>query len=150
MYEPIGWKGECLLCRRDGTDFLVSLSVGPVEDMQGRVIGSFGIGHDISEQKRAEEALRRSEEQFRELAEHIRAVFFILTPDPFAITYISPAYDQIWGRLRQQLYDQPCSRTRIFPRVRVVRFQMIIFRRAMRASSSFNSTPITLRKGDSE
>ncbi len=109
MNEPGGWEGECLLGRRDGADVLVSLSAGRVKDNKGRAIGSFGIAHDIGERKQAEESLRESESQFRELAEHIRAVFFVSTPQPFAITYISPAYDQIWGRPRQQLYDRPTA-----------------------------------------
>src|SRR6202035_145736 len=79
------------------------------KDNKGQVIGSFGIAHDIGEQKRAAAALQQSEEQFRELAEHIRAVFFVSTPEPFAVTYISPGYDHIWGRPRQQVYDQPAS-----------------------------------------
>ena len=55
----------------------------------------------------AEEDLRQSEEQFRQLADNIREVFYILTPDPARMTYISPAYDEIWGKPRQELYDRP-------------------------------------------
>ena len=57
--------------------------------------------------RQAEDNLRQSEEQFRQLAENIREVFFILTPYPVQMTYISPAYDEIWGRPRQELYDRP-------------------------------------------
>jgi diguanylate cyclase (GGDEF)-like protein/PAS domain S-box-containing protein len=57
--------------------------------------------------RQAEHNLRQSEEQFRQLAENIREVFFILTPHPVQMTYISPAYDEIWGRPRQELYDRP-------------------------------------------
>jgi PAS domain S-box-containing protein len=107
MNQPTGWKGESIARRRDGTEPVISLNVGPVTDGEGRVIGSFGAAQDISDQKRAEEALRQSEEQFRELAEHIRAVFFVSAPEPFAVTYISPAFELIWGRPRQQVLDRP-------------------------------------------
>jgi diguanylate cyclase (GGDEF)-like protein/PAS domain S-box-containing protein len=107
--ESGGWKGDCILRRRDETDFPVFLNVGPIKDNEGRITGMFGIARDITERKRVEESLRSSEEKFRELAEHIRVVFFVTTPEPFAITYISPAYDQIFGRQRQQVYDQPTA-----------------------------------------
>jgi len=107
--ESGGWKGDCILRRRDETDFPVFLNVGPINDNEGRITGMFGIARDITERKRVEESLRSSEEKFRELAEHIRVVFFVTTPEPFAITYISPAYDQIFGRQRQQVYDRPTA-----------------------------------------
>ncbi len=58
-------------------------------------------------QNETKENLRQSEEQFRQLADNIREVFYILTPDPVQMTYISPSYDEIWGRPRQELYDRP-------------------------------------------
>jgi diguanylate cyclase (GGDEF)-like protein/PAS domain S-box-containing protein len=67
------------------------------------------VVRDITERKRAEQKLRASEEQFRQLAENIREVFFILTPDPVKFAYISPAYDEIWGRPRQELYERPAA-----------------------------------------
>ena len=59
IYESDGWKGECLLARRNGVDLSVSLNAGPVKDDEGRVVGSFGIAKNISERKRTEEDLRR-------------------------------------------------------------------------------------------
>jgi PAS domain S-box-containing protein len=57
---------------------------------------------------RAVEALRESEERFRQLAENIGAAFFITegfseTP-PGQLRYVSPAYEKIWGRSRESLY----------------------------------------------
>jgi two-component system, cell cycle sensor histidine kinase and response regulator CckA len=50
-----GWKGECLHCRRDGSDFPVYLNVAPLKDSAGRVIGNVGIVRDLTESKQAEE-----------------------------------------------------------------------------------------------
>lgn len=109
MFENEGWKGECLLLRADGTVCPIMLRTGPVKDEGGRVTGSFCVGLDISDRKRTAAALERSEQQFRELAENIREVFFTHTIDPFRMTYISPAHEEIWGRPRQEVYDRPAA-----------------------------------------
>jgi PAS domain S-box-containing protein len=46
---------------------------------------------DISERHRASQALRQSEERFRQLAEHIREVFWMSDPHKTEMLYISPA-----------------------------------------------------------
>ena len=56
--------------------------------------------------KRSDEELRASEEQFRQLAENIREVFFIGEPERAGLAYLSPAYEEIWGRPRQVLYER--------------------------------------------
>jgi len=61
------------------------------------------------ERKRAEEKLRESEERFRELAENIREVFYIYEEDIHQISYISPAYMEIWGLTCESLYHEPQS-----------------------------------------
>jgi PAS domain S-box-containing protein len=53
--------------------------------------------------------LRESEKQFRQLAENIPEVFWVGSPDWREILYISPAYEKIWGRSAQSLYEQPLS-----------------------------------------
>lgn len=94
------------LARPDGSRLWLRTNKVPLRDRAGRVIGVIGTYEDITEQRDAEKALRDSEEQFRQLAENIREVFFVVTADPLRITYISPAYEQIWGRPRQELYDR--------------------------------------------
>lgn len=59
------------------------------------------------ERKRVEESLRENEERFRQLAEHIREVFWMTTADGSQVIYTSPTYEEIWGRSRRSLYDHP-------------------------------------------
>ncbi|NJL44831.1 MAG: PAS domain S-box protein [Leptolyngbyaceae cyanobacterium SM2_3_12] len=54
------------------------------------------IVRDISQRKQAEQALKDSEERFRQIADNITEVFWLSTPE-HEILYVSPAFNQIWG-----------------------------------------------------
>jgi PAS domain S-box-containing protein len=57
----------------------------------------------------ANQELQSSEERFRQLAEHIDDVFWIAASDTAEMLYVSPAYEKLWGRSCQGLYEQPLS-----------------------------------------
>jgi len=61
------------------------------------------------ERKRTEVALRESEERFRQLTENIREVFWMTDLKKSRMIYISPAYQEIWGRTSESLYERPRS-----------------------------------------
>ena len=84
-------------------------SKAPYRDGQGNIIGLIGICHDITNLKLAEQARRESEERFRQLAENVRSVFWLQEAGWGRLLYISPAYEEIWGRTCQSLYEQPRS-----------------------------------------
>jgi PAS domain S-box-containing protein len=58
-------------------------------------------------QRREIEELRRSEATLRQLAESIPQVFWMSDPEVSEMVYISPAYEQIWGRTRESVYRNP-------------------------------------------
>ena len=62
---------------------------------------------DVSERQRWERELRASEDRFRRLAETVDQVFWIVQPEPEAILYASPAFEEIWGRPVEELYADP-------------------------------------------
>jgi PAS domain S-box-containing protein len=61
------------------------------------------------ERQRAEEALRETEERFRQLAENIHEIFWMMDARGERMIYISPGYEEVSGRTRQGLYERPRS-----------------------------------------
>jgi len=57
----------------------------------------------------AAEKLRESELLLRTMAESIRDVFLLREPKEWRLLYVNPAYERIWGRTCQSLYDDPDS-----------------------------------------
>jgi PAS domain S-box-containing protein len=53
---------ETIRRRKDGTLFDVSLTISPIADSQGKIIGASKIARDITEHKRAQQALREAHE----------------------------------------------------------------------------------------
>jgi PAS domain S-box-containing protein len=94
--------------RKDGAVVDVSVTVSPIRDDQGSLIGASMIARDISSQKAAEEALRRSEERFQLLANKAcDAIFrYELRPMPH-FSYISPAIRAITGYEPDAYYQDP-------------------------------------------
>ena len=62
-----------------GGDFLVTVS--PLLNLQGNLMGSVHVARDITARKRAERALRESEEKFRTLMENLNVGVYRNTPD---------------------------------------------------------------------
>lgn len=70
----------------------------PIVSPDGKANQVLGISTDITARKQAEIALRRGEERFRQIAENIREVFWITDTRDNKLVYISPAYEEVWGR----------------------------------------------------
>lgn len=59
------WEGEWIAPRRDGSSVWVWVGNTPVHDESGSAIGLLAVAFDISQRRRAESALRESEERLR-------------------------------------------------------------------------------------
>jgi PAS domain S-box-containing protein len=103
-------------CERDGTPYDIELpkhtakgrqiwvrSIGEaVRDAQGRIIRLQGAFQDISDRKRAEEALRANEARFRTVVQSSWDVFQLVDPGG-RIAYESPSVTRVLGYVPQEL-----------------------------------------------
>ena len=95
---------ECDNRKFDGTPIWVEGDYICIYDLHGKIVGHFGVQRDIGDRKKTEAALKESEERFRQLAENIESVFWMVNVQPQEIIYISPGYEKIWGRSCNDLY----------------------------------------------
>ena len=49
------------------------------------------------------------EERFRQMAENIHEIFWVRDARDGRMLYVSPGYEEVWGRTCQSLYDEPRS-----------------------------------------
>ncbi len=101
----IGTGRDVAAVRKDGS--LIDIHVSVSEMHIGASRKYTGMIRDISERARMEEAVRESEERFRQLAESIDAVFWLTTPDKQQVLYVSPAFETIWEASREILSTNP-------------------------------------------
>jgi len=91
--------------RADGVAVDIEVAATLYPDPNGPAVQI--LVRDVTQRKRAEAALRESEERFRQIAETIDEVFWSTTPDKNRMLYVSPAYENIWGRPCAELYANP-------------------------------------------
>lgn len=81
---------ETVRVRKDGTTLVVSLTVSPIREVGGEIIGASKIARDITTRKRMEEALRESESRLRAVVEATPECVKIVASDG-ALMFMNPA-----------------------------------------------------------
>jgi two-component system, cell cycle sensor histidine kinase and response regulator CckA len=119
--EPFGslWTAALARVRDTGRDERIEFTlphadgeqqwdarISPVFTADGEVRGLLAIGRNITPMRSAARALRESEERFRQLADAIQQVFWILDVEARRVLYVSPAFERIWGRPCEELYRE--------------------------------------------
>ena len=102
-------RAEVRVRRADGEWRWVACYGEPRFAKDGEFLGHGGLCTDITGRKKAELALRSSEEKFRQLAENIREVFWVRDPATRKNLYVSPAYEHVFGRTCESVYRNPKS-----------------------------------------
>jgi PAS domain S-box-containing protein len=73
-----GWTGELINVNKNGDEFPILLSTSVIKDDAEKPIALIGISTDITERKKAEEALKQSEERFKSLVDNMLEPALIL------------------------------------------------------------------------
>ena len=92
---------ETMRRRKDGTLVAIALTVSPIRDESGRIIGASKIARDITEHRRLHEALRASEERFRNLANAVPDIVWTAAPDG-SITFANDRWFSFCGITPEQ------------------------------------------------
>lgn len=93
---------EFELIRKDGTRATVEISTFPVK--REEKVEVIGIARDITERKKAEEALRQSEEKYHSLVENIPDVTWTFDSESHPI-FISPRIKEVFGFTPEEIYQ---------------------------------------------
>jgi len=100
--------GERTFVRKDGTKFTGEIHSGPVY-REGRVVAVRGVLRDITKRKQAEEAIKQSEEKYRDLVENMTEVVYIISEDG-VVSYISPAVESLIEYAPSEVIDEPFAK----------------------------------------
>ncbi len=104
-FEHEGWR-----VRKDGTRMWASVVIDPIHDDDGRLIGFAKVTRDITDRKRAQEALRLSEERFRLLVQGVTDyAIYMLDPQGYVSNWNSGA-QRIKGYTEDEIVGQHFSR----------------------------------------
>ncbi len=111
---------SCQLKRRDGTLVSCAVSSHAYFSPEGDYLGVEGSIRDVSMRRKAEEALRSSEERYRRLVENLESEYFFYTCDTMGrMTYVSASItrllgytqDEFLGDMGRFLTDNPANKT---------------------------------------
>lgn len=87
----------------DGSIRWISHNCRPLHDQNGKFLGIRGSNRDITEKKRAEEALRVNEERYRTYTEKISDVIWVLDTETMCFTYVSPSVEKLRGYTAEEM-----------------------------------------------
>ncbi len=97
-YKAFDWE----LIRKDGSRCYVETSVSLTKDSKGHPIGFQGIARDITKRKQAEEALRKSEERFRNVHE-TAPLAFVVWDNNTCVTDWNKKAEEIFGWSKEEV-----------------------------------------------
>ncbi|HJX37138.1 MAG TPA: PAS domain S-box protein, partial [Anaerolineae bacterium] len=121
---------ETTIRRKDGEARVIAWHSTDLLHQKGHSVGSIAIGRDVTEQRQAEEALRRSEEKHRQLADSIADVFFAMDQE-LRYTFWNKASETLTGIPAQDAMGK--SIFEVFPDTEDTARTAAVYRDALKA-----------------
>jgi PAS domain S-box-containing protein len=90
--------------QRGATDYILKDRLGRLVPAIRQAVSRL---EEIAQRRRADEALKRSQERFHQLAEQSSDVFWFSSADPERVIYVSPAVERIWGVSAERFCADP-------------------------------------------
>ncbi len=142
-FKTIGEKLKSLEIKvktKKGSMIDISISTTPLFQ-DDKLIGSLGVMTDITEGKKARDALRQSEEKFRMIAERSKDIIFT-TDEKGRLTYISPAVQEASGHTVEECEGK--SFLRFLPKSEIPK-AMKEYRTALKGQSGIENFSLKLK-----
>jgi len=95
--------------RKDGRVIQVSLTVSPVRDLKGKIVGASKIVRDITAAKRMQDELAEREQQFRSILETVPDAMIVIDAEG-VIQSFSSAAERVFGYTAAEIRGQNVSR----------------------------------------
>ncbi len=104
LFEKGFWEGEVFQRRKDGTVINVFAAVSLVRDKDGNPTGAVAINRDITERKRAEEALHKAEAKYHELVE--RSKDGVAVVQDGVVKFVNSAATDLFGYSLEEVMEK--------------------------------------------
>ncbi|MBA2620423.1 MAG: PAS domain S-box protein [Acidobacteria bacterium] len=143
--EGKSWAGEFTVRNKTGATFPAHVGNSPVSDANGELIGIVGVSVDITERKRAEAALKQSEQDYRTVFEQAHDAILIFAPEGEIVLDVNKRACEIYGFSRSEFVGMSIERISKFPANGKARFK-----ETMDTGDYLNFETIQFRKDGSE
>ena len=104
------WEGK----RKDGSKVYVDVRETIMYDVNGKVIGVIGVSKDISERKKAEEQIKRSESYYRTIFENTGTATVIIEEDT-TISLVNAEFEKLYGYSKDEIEGKKSWREFVAP-----------------------------------
>jgi PAS domain S-box-containing protein len=95
---------EMTIHTKDGREVPCEARISVLQ-RNGTFEGTVGVIRNVSDQREREQQLHERDEMLRYLCENINDVVWITSPDRDGMSFVSAAYEDIWGKPREALYE---------------------------------------------
>lgn len=100
------WQGEVIRRRKDGSQLTVSLATSPIRNEQGQVVALLGVGRDITERKKAEEALHETTDYLNNLLDNANAPMIVWDTE-YRVARFNHAFEILSGISANDIIGKP-------------------------------------------